>query len=276
MKNKEHATHLFTDGAGGIKEYLNQKEYGEIISIFDVVESTNDLAKAYALTKKESGYLNKIFIADSQTAGRGRRGRYFYSPPNTGLYISFLIHPREHNKPENIVGLTTAASVAVSEAIDNVTSAKTEIKWVNDVYCKDKKICGILTECVTDFDGCAAAAIIGIGINLTTEVFPTSAGELAGSLAYEHKICTRNRLAAELINKIDEIVCHQVLKNSDCSYIREYKKRLMVLDKDIVIQNSGETAHVLDVDDCGGLVVDVCGERRILNTGEISIRQINR
>lgn len=259
--------------ADEIKRFLNNKSLADKILVYDVVDSTNNVAKTYALSSESRDIFDKVFTANSQTAGKGRLGRSFYSPPSSGLYISFLLHPKVY--AESAVMLTTAASVAVSKAIENAANQETEIKWVNDVYLNNKKICGILTEAVTDFEsGAVESAVIGIGINISTEDFPDNTGA-AGSLGVSTDVCTRSRLAAEVINQVDEIICDRILSKNDYSYIEEYKRRSMVLDRDILIVNTNETAHVTDIDDRGGLVVVTAdGIKKTLSTGEISIRPV--
>lgn len=260
--------------ADEIKRFLNNKSLADKILVYDVVDSTNNVAKTYAVSSGSRDVFDRVFTANSQTAGKGRLGRSFYSPPSSGLYISFLLHPKVH--AESAVMLTTAASVAVSKAIENAIGKETEIKWVNDVYLNNKKICGILTEAVTDFEsGAVESVVIGIGINMSTDDFPEDVGRVAGSLEVSSGVCTRSRLAAEVINQVDEIICGRILNKNDYSYIDEYKRRSMVLDRDILIVNTNEIAHVVDIDDRGGLVVVTeDGTKRTLSTGEISIRPI--
>lgn len=130
------------------------------------VDSTNNQCKRLLADGKKGIFL---VTADEQSAGRGRQGKSFYSPPMTGIYFSLVIRPETTLK--NAVTATTAASVAVCKAIETLTDVKPKIKWVNDVYIGDKKICGILTEAVTNFEeGIVDSVIIGIGINISTKI----------------------------------------------------------------------------------------------------------
>lgn len=104
------------------------------------VTSTNTLLKAQAEQGAPEG---TVLIAESQTAGKGRLGRHFTSPPGTGIYFSLLLRP--HCTAEKSLFITTTAAVAVCEAIEQVTGLNPQIKWVNDVYLNEKKVCGILT-----------------------------------------------------------------------------------------------------------------------------------
>ena len=111
------------------------------------VTSTNTLLKAQAEQGAPEG---TVLIAESQTAGKGRLGRHFTSPPGTGIYFSLLLRP--HCTAEKSLFITTTAAVAVCEAIEQVTGLNPQIKWVNDVYLNEKKVCGILTEASVDFE----------------------------------------------------------------------------------------------------------------------------
>ena len=122
----------------GIKKYLKNPEMFDI-SVMDTVTSTNALLKEYTFASE-----GKIIIADSQTMGRGRFARKFYSPESCGIYMSILLKPTL--PPENAVLITAAAAAAVSVACERLTNKNTQIKWVNDVLIEGKKVCGILTE----------------------------------------------------------------------------------------------------------------------------------
>lgn len=260
--------------ASEIKRFLTDKSLGGKIEVYDVIDSTNNAAKNYAMKSGGREVFDRVFVANCQTAGRGRLGRSFYSPPKTGLYMSFLLHPQI--LAESAVMLTTAASVAVCRAIENTANVRPEIKWVNDIYISNKKVCGILTEAVTDFEsGAVESVVIGIGINISTEDFPDDLGGVAGNIGCAAALETniRSRLAAEVINQVQSIICEDILSRGDRGYIKDYKERSMVLGKDIIILNTNETARAVDIDDEGGLVaVTAEGKEKVLSTGEISIR----
>lgn len=255
-----------------IKKHLNNPKIADSIEIHRLVSSTNNVAKAYALNDKTTDV--RIFISEEQSGGKGRRGRSFYSPPGSGIYISFLFHPQI--KAVDAVRLTTVTSVAVSKAIEKSTGLKPQIKWVNDVFFNGKKICGILTEALTDLEtGMVDSVIIGIGVNVFGGGFPEELAKVAGALS-DSEDCTdidRNVIAAEIINQmLDFVRCD----DGDCiikDYIEDYKSRSMVLGERIKILNTGEFALVQDINESGALVLKLySGESRILDSGEVSIR----
>jgi BirA family biotin operon repressor/biotin-[acetyl-CoA-carboxylase] ligase len=123
-----------------------EKHLGALAGVFDIdyratVTSTNSVLKDLAAGGAREG---TVVAAITQTAGRGRFGRSFYSPADSGVYFSVLLRPGV-GAPDATL-LTTAAAVAVARAVEDVTGAPARIKWVNDVYCGGKKVCGILTE----------------------------------------------------------------------------------------------------------------------------------
>lgn len=256
----------------GIVRHLKEPKLGELIVIMDAVDSTNNEAKRYAAASARGGAVDRIFIANEQTAGRGRRGRSFYSPPGTGVYMSFLIHP--DMAAAEAVRLTTAASVAVCRSLEEVFGVQPRIKWVNDVYLNDKKLCGILTEAISDFEtGIVHSAIVGIGVNLSTDSFPDDISGVAGAVCPGGDGSERSRFIAALINSFTGMFSTENGAMTLCSYIDEYKKRSMVIGRRIRILNTGELAEALDVDSDGSLIVrtDGGGVER-LSGGEISIR----
>ena len=132
------------------------------IKTYKTLESTNSLLKLDAEAEAPTG---TIVISEEQTKGRGRMGRSFYSPGNTGIYMSILLRPKI--SAYESLSITTCAAVAVAEAIEMNSNKKAEIKWVNDIFVNNKKVCGILTEASLDLEnGGLRYAILGIGINV--------------------------------------------------------------------------------------------------------------
>ena len=225
--------------------------------------STNDLAKA-ALFR---GTGRAAFVAARQTGGRGRMGRRFSSPEG-GVYLSVLL-PLCSLSPDETVRLTTAACVAVRSAIRDVCGIETGIKWVNDLYYNGRKVCGILCEGVTR--GEKMYCVVGVGINLLppAEGFDESIRDTAGSL-FERDAPPRAVLAAAVIDALADI-------ESDCrigGYIATYRRHSLVLNKRIVYTEDGAqiAAVAEDIDENGGLIVLVNGERRTLTSGEVSVK----
>ena len=235
---------------------LNNKS-AEVL-VYDTVGSTNDLAKE--LCKNGRQYL---VVADSQTNGHGRQGKSFFSPEGSGLYFSLTVNT---DSPEfSFTGVTCAVAVACTRAIEKFTDLHPGIKWVNDIYIDNKKVCGILVQSVTE-NGRITRLVIGVGINISTAEFPEDIREIAGSL---NKKIDRSILTAEIVNNILEL-----LKEEPCRYIGEYKAKSIVIGKDIIYIRDGipHSAAAVDIDSAGGLVVEVNSEKITLTSGEISLR----
>ena len=255
----------------GIKPFLSPRSqpYADKIQIYKSLESTNNTAKELAVAGAPHG---TVIISDSQTMGRGRYSRSFFSPSG-GLYISFILRP-EALQFENPTSVTAFAAVSVCEAIESISKNSPKIKWVNDVFIDGKKVCGILTEAVTDIEsGGLDWVVLGIGINVCTrtEDFPEELQAIATSVfPYEKMNGVRNRLSAEIINRILGFETAPI----ETEIFEKYKKRLIMLGKEItVIQNQTEfKATAIDVDSVGHLIVkNENGEIITLFSGEIRI-----
>lgn len=245
--------------AQGIRAFLKNDiplEY------FSSVDSTNNVCKRMLADGRQGAFL---VAANKQTAGRGRQGKSFYSPADTGIYFSLVLRP--NSSLQNAVTATTAAAVAVCKGIEKLTDRRPQIKWVNDVYLGDKKICGILTEAVTNFEeGTVDSVIIGIGINISTDDFPHELDQ-AGSLDTD---VNRNALVAEVV---DELVKIAVTDYNE--FIDYYRSHSYVLGKKInFIQNGRVTpATAVAIDETGGLIVELeDNSTTTLRSGEISVR----
>ncbi len=251
-----------------IEEYLGGNCGFEII-IKDETDSTNNDLKELAKRGADSGC---TVVADFQRQGRGRVGRKFYSPKGSGIYMSLLLKP---NLDEgDIVLVTTAASVAVARGIEKATGKSPQIKWVNDLYLDNKKICGILAETVRDYrDNKIIAVVIGVGINCVDCGFPEEIKEIAGAIADDSESISRNKIVAEVLKELAKVEDEIKTKN----FLDEYRQRSMVLGREILISGDNpEVATAVDIDENGSLVtVTKNGEQRVLFSGEISIRLNN-
>lgn len=255
--------------AQGMLPFLSDKKTADRIYVYPSLESTNKTAKEMAISDAGHG---TIIIADRQTAGKGRYGRDFFSPPLSGIYISFILRSEQLRLNEPTL-VTSFAAVSVCEAIEAISEKKPQIKWVNDIFLDGKKICGILTEAVTDYEsGNIPWIVAGIGINFSTSAtaFPEELREIAGAVFTRgNPPVTRNRLAAEVVNRIMD-------PENQSDLTDRYKKRLMMLGKTVLVTGAGVTepyeATAVDIDGAGRLVVKKDnGETLSLSSGEIRI-----
>lgn len=245
------------------------------IKFYEEIDSTNSKAKRDLAAEKPSSLHKTVYIAAKQTAGRGRMGRPFYSPDKTGIYLSIVYSKGNITKPAVI---TASAGVAVSRALKKIYNVDAKIKWVNDIFINDKKVCGILTEGVTNFEsGMIDAAVIGIGINITTNKNePEDIKNIAGSVISNQNETKQSELCAEVINEVLQILDGG--QNSIKEAMKEYKERSFLIGKEIEVLpviNSEEEKYkciVQDITEDAKLVVKLKnGEIKALNSGEISI-----
>ena len=257
--------------AESIIPYLNDKAKDFVLEVHQSVTSTNTLAKEMASQGAPEG---TVIIAREQTEGRGRMGRIFYSPASSGIYFSLILRPTL--TLEDSLLITTWTAVAVSKAMEKVAQVNAQIKWVNDIFVDNKKVCGILTEASLNFEnGGLEYAVIGIGINIDTSVFPEAVQSVAGSL-FQKKPDDQpvtSLLVAETLNNLAASM------NSITSkvYLDEYRQRSFLLGKDIVVLKGKETlmAKAIEIDDKARLVVEYPNRKKeTLTSGEVSIRPI--
>ncbi len=257
---------------GLLSESVLKKRLDDVfrLQIYGEVDSTNTLARKQAAAGAPEG---TVILADTQRQGRGRMGRHFFSPKGSGLYMSVILRPNAAVTP---LYVTTAAAVAVAEAIEEVAGIPSSIKWVNDVYCRGKKVCGILTEgAIADN---LQYAVLGIGINVLSPIggFPPEISSRAGAVFGEKTPPTahpREELAAAIITRFWGY--YKAL--SAKAFLPSYRERDLL---------KGRTVEVLDVngaiveevtaqgitDDFELLVSDRHGETKALSSGEVSLR----
>ncbi len=254
-----------------ITPYLKGNATSFTLEVRQSVTSTNTVAKELAANGAPEG---TVIIAREQTEGRGRMGRSFYSPNSSGIYFTTILRPSL--SVEDSLLITTAAAVAVAQAIEQVTGKNAMIKWVNDVFVEGKKVCGILTEASLNFEnGGLEYAVVGIGINIKTNDFPEEINHIAGSIFTEAPSDTpvNSMLIAEVLNNL----ASSMNSLTDKKYLEEYRKRSFLIGKDIlVIKGSTSTpAKAIDIDEKARLVVEYEDHtREALISGEVSVRQV--
>ncbi len=244
-------------------EYFLKNEFN--IMVEDSVSSTNTVLKELA----KSGSSDKtVLIANSQTSGKGRLGRSFYSPKNSGIYMSILLRPQ---KKFNYQYITPLTSVAVLKALEALGAKNLGIKWVNDIFLKNKKVAGILTEIgFKENSSEADFLIIGIGINLMPQKFPEELSEIAGSV-FDKNIIDKNKIIAEILD--DFLYFYELLP--DLHFLKEYKSRSILKDRkvSVITPVSEKEAVVIGIDDECRLIAEFPdGKISHISTGEVSIK----
>ena len=244
------------------------------IQTMESTTSTNDLAKIYA---NHNSTTPAIFISEEQTAGRGRLGRTFVSPSKTGLYISLCLFPTI--ALEDLSLITCATAVACIETLEQLTGKSLNIKWVNDLFYQDKKVGGILTEVISDFESQQVQSlIVGMGINLidSPQSFPEELHSIVGSIfsskkEYDNSSFNRNHFIAQFLEKWT--FYYQNLSKRE--FISTYKEHSNVIGKFVNVFEGSQTysAYAKDIDENGHLVVEKeDSSLHTLSYGEVSIR----
>lgn len=268
--------------AAYIEQSLKKAGFGIHVKAERIVSSTNTVLKQYV---SEGQTEDMILLAEEQSGGRGRRGRSFFSPEGTGLYMSLLLHPQM--TPEEATMLTTVAAAAEAEALEQVSGTDVKIKWVNDVWVRNKKVSGILTEgSVSMEDGHLEYAIVGIGINIYEPQggFPEEIKDVAGAV-FTNDI-SRENLRNQIASQVLVHFLEYYHKLPEKTYLEEYRKRSVVIGKQVKIiqpegvkipetENGASREHALAVgidDQCHLLVRYDDGTTESLSNGEISIK----
>jgi BirA family biotin operon repressor/biotin-[acetyl-CoA-carboxylase] ligase len=227
------------------------------------VESTQTIAFALAADGAPDG---TVVVADSQAAGRGRRGRAWLDEPGASLLASIVMRPRL--APARLPGLSLAAGVAVAEALTRAAGVTPRLKWPNDVLVNGRKIAGILLESRFGAETERATTILGIGVNLTQRVFPADLVQRATSLwLVSGRRVDRDALLAALLDALAE--WRRRLERQGFAPVRERWRALAdTLGK--VVSVDGVRGLAVDVDATGALVVDDSdGRRRLVFAGDV-------
>ena len=237
------------------------------LQIFDTVSSTNDLVKELAVEGKNEGL---VVIASSQTKGRGRRGRSFFSPDQSGIYMSILLRPQDV-LPGDALKITSMAAVAAALAIEDICDKTADIKWVNDILIDGKKVAGILTEASLSMEnGRFEYVVLGMGVNIypPDNGFPADILDIATSVLLEPQFGCKNKLVANFLAYFFNFYQHGI------DYQNLYRSKSLVIGKDIWVIKGDErlAARAIDLDG-DQLVVEYLDHTiETLTSGEISIR----
>ena len=233
------------------------------IIFYESIDSTNTRAKEWAKQNPDN-HSPVVFIANRQTAGRGRRGRSFVSEGGAGIYISILTYPQESGA--DATATTALAAVTLAKATESLSDCDIKIKWVNDLYLGGKKLAGILTEAEMVEDGKIAYQVVGMGINVYKKAISDEISDIATSIEGETGIgIDRSKLAAAIIK-------YQLHYKGD--FYTEYKSRSFIIGKRVTIMKLSESyeAKVVDIDSDFSLIIERDGKQERLFTGEISLK----
>ncbi len=246
------------------------KYLGHKVLWLEETDSTNLVCRRMAAQGEAEGL---VVLARSQSAGRGRRGRNFQSTEDLGLYLSVLLRPTQGM--EELSTLTAWVAVAVCDGVERACGVRPEIKWINDLILKGKKLGGILTELGLK-DGGLDHLVVGIGLNVnhTRADFEPELRDMATSLSMDVENCPdMPALAAQIILALDEMWGSFPHKLGD--YLDKYRAGCITTGKQvqIITPASREEGESLAIDEEFRLIVRMPdGTRRALSAGEVSVR----
>lgn len=254
----------------GIRRFL-KPEYRDLdLTVLPTAPSTNALVREKANQGRPEGC---VIVACEQTDGRGRYGRQFFSPVDSGVYLSLLLRPTAYS-PQQATCLTAAAAAAMCQAIEAVTGQQPGIKWVNDIFLHGKKVCGILTEAAVGLEtGTLNYMVLGAGVNLypPAEGFPEEIQSIAGSVLEHSCPEAKNRLVGEFLNRFWDFYSHPECR----AYLEDYRARSLAIGRNVTVLSAGKavSAYAYGIDDDFRLLVRYeNGDTEALSYGEIRIQ----
>jgi len=239
------------------------------LHLFPSIESTN----SHAMQEASKGALHgSVYIAEEQTAGRGRGDHSWHSEPHTGIYVSILLRPQL--AAADGLWLSLATGLAVQDAIENVTEVVTDIRWPNDILSNGRKVGGILVEMNAEVSR-IRYAVIGIGINVNQGRFPADLSSQATSLRLEaNRQIAREDLLVEVLqclrDEIDALIRPESFAATCAGILRRLEtKSTWIRGKQVFVDEAGGyTGVTAGLDEKGFLLVQTDdGERRVLSGG---------
>ena len=240
---------------------------------YPTISSTNDKAKQLAQAGAEEGTL---VIADCQTAGRGRSGRHWYSPPGLGLYVSLILRPGV--PAEQAFGAHMVASLAALDAADAAhVQSVVGLKWPNDLVAEGRKLAGVLSE-VGFHGGLLEWCVLGIGLNVnhTRKDFPPDLREKAVSL---RELCHRRLDRTEiLLHLLDAIAAWyaKFLTDGPGTLVPEWRRRSSILGRTVRVETAGESyvGTAIGLEEDGALRVRLeSGSHEVVHAGDVHLVQ---
>lgn len=255
-----------------IAGFLQSKWAGREVVFLEETGSTNVEAKRLA---DQGSVHGTLVVADSQSGGKGRRGRSWHSPKGSAIAMSLILKPEL--EPEKASMLTLIQAMAVTKALEDICGISPQIKWPNDILVNEKKVCGILTEMNLDKTK-ISSIIIGCGINVNQDDFPEEIAEIATSLKIETgQIQSRAKLIAHICKVFEEYFEEFVVVKDLSGIVDAYNERLISRGRTVKVLDPKEefTGEALGINALGELLVKrTDGATVNVYAGEVSVRGI--
>jgi BirA family biotin operon repressor/biotin-[acetyl-CoA-carboxylase] ligase len=247
-----------------VKPLLRTKWMGRTLHYFQSIDSTN--SKAYQLAM-EGAKEGEVVVAESQSQGKGRLGRQWFSPPFLNLYLSVILRPKI--PPHQASMMTLMAAVATAEAIQHSAGLDPKIKWPNDLLLRERKVAGLLNEIHSEADRIHFIILgIGVNINMETKMFPREIRQKATSLKIEKgEMISRKDFIQILLQRLERWYS-TLLEEGPSAILEAWRKWAEIKGRWIKVISFGEAllGRAIDIDSDGALIIETKegGEKRIL------------
>lgn len=253
-----------------LASWLQGEEFAARIHCYDTVDSTNEEAKRAAAAGEED---RSFFVADRQTAGKGRRGRSWLSPGGEDLFFSILLRPAI--PPQTASMLTIIAALAGAAAAKKHSGETCKIKWPNDILLHDRKICGILTEMVLEMNE-IDYVVVGVGFNLNRLQFDEEIAGMAGSIRSETgRKVKRAAFFADYVKEFSKRYREFLIAANLAPFMDEYNELLISKGRQVMLVKKGQELIRTSggINEHGELIVyDDAGRQETVFSGEVSVR----
>jgi len=254
-----------------IKDKVGESLIGSKVILANEVGSTNELAKSYVNKEPSEGI---VFLAESQTKGKGRSGRAWHSPPGSGIYLSVLLNP---DIPIiQLSPLTLMTGVAVAKAINSFQPLSADLKWPNDILLNGRKLGGILCELVPFKEKFWVVLGIGVNVNHEKDHFPPDLREIATSLCLESgKNFDRTLLVISILNSLNQKY-HSYLTKGIKTIIEDWTELSNMFGKSIHLTHGERSIEgvVIGLDEQGNIILQMeDGPVKTFNSGEVTFQK---
>lgn len=247
---------------------------GRRVIEMSVVGSTNDVASGLAFAGAEEG---TVVVAEEQTAGRGRRGAKWISPPGVNLYVSVVLRPGAATRHAG--GLAFVGAVAVAEFLRSEYALDARVKWPNDILCGGRKIAGVLVEAQATGAGIMETAILGVGLNVNWTEIAAEIRDEATSIAVElGRSVDRSSCLNGLLASLDEVYAEYLEHGLDPVLARWRKLDCTAGSRVLALCEDGASVAgtAVDITPYGALIVETAaGERRVLHAADVRITDMS-
>ncbi len=253
-----------------LQKYLSKEIWPGPVACHASIDSTNEEAKRQAAQGAPDG---SLYVADQQTAGKGRRGRRWISPGGEDIFFSLLLRPEIPVQCASM--LTLVAALAAEAAVEKHSGETGQIKWPNDIILHDRKICGILTEMGTEM-GEISYVVIGVGVNLNRMDFSENIAEIGSSIKKETgRTVKRAAFLADFLKEFQSRYPVFLREQDLRCFVEEYNQKLVNIGREVkIIKNKEEVIRTAEGINAQGelLVRREDGKQETVFTGEVSVR----